>query len=128
MPLTMQNRTKKKQLKKPSKKSLVDSKEYQVVVKWSKEDECFLAEVPALYGCITHGQTAEEALKNGQEAAHLWIDDAIKHGDPIPTPLHPMSGKMTLRLPKSLHQKIAQIAERDGVSINQWIVTKLASG
>jgi predicted HicB family RNase H-like nuclease len=51
----------------------------------------------------------------------------MRNGDVIPKPARQMSGKLTLRMPRSLHESVAEAAERDGVSINQWIVTKLAN-
>ena len=60
-------------------------------------------------------------------AISLWIEDALRRGDPLPRPIARLSGKMTLRLPASLHASIADAAERDGVSLNQWIVMTLAS-
>ncbi len=56
----------------------------------------------------------------------LWLQDARAHGDSIPKPTHQYSGKMSLRMPASLHRKIAEEAERQGVSINQWVLYKLA--
>jgi len=35
-------------------------------------------------------------------------------------------GALSLRLPESLHQKLGEIAARDGVSINQWISSAVA--
>jgi antitoxin HicB len=104
-----------------------DAREFQLVVRWSDEDRCFLAWAPALPGCITHGETPEAAARSGLEAMALWIEDADRRGDPLPRPVRRLSGKMTLRLPTSMHASIADAAERDGVSLNQWIVTKLAS-
>ena len=120
----MPSPTKKSKLKKRSKRPSAD--DYQIVVRWSEEDECFLAYAPALEGCLTHGDTPEDALKEGRIAAQLWLDSAYKHTHPIPKPTGSYSGRMTLRMPVSLHRRIAEEAEREGVSINQWVVIKLA--
>lgn len=48
------------------------------------EDGVFVAEVPALPGCITQGSTRKEALANVQEAMELYIESLEAHGDPIP--------------------------------------------
>jgi predicted RNase H-like HicB family nuclease len=45
------------------------------VVVTEDEDGWFLAEVPALRGCLTQGQTRAEALENIKEAILLCIDD-----------------------------------------------------
>ena len=48
------------------------------------EDGIFVAEVPALPGCISQGSTRKEALENAQEAMELYIESLEAHGDPIP--------------------------------------------
>lgn len=48
------------------------------------EDGVFVAEVPALPGCITQGATRKEALANAREAIELYIESLEAHGDPIP--------------------------------------------
>jgi predicted RNase H-like HicB family nuclease len=59
---------------------------YEIIIYWSNEDEAFIAEVPELPGCMAHGATPENALKNAKEAIQLWIDTAKEFGDPIPEP------------------------------------------
>ena len=59
---------------------------YGITLYWSNEDDAFVAEVPALPGCMAHGDTQEVALKNINQAIALWIDTAKEFGDPIPKP------------------------------------------
>jgi predicted RNase H-like HicB family nuclease len=59
---------------------------YEIILYWSNEDGVFVAEVPELPGCMAHGNTHEDALRNVKEAIQLWIDTAKEHGDPIPEP------------------------------------------
>jgi len=59
---------------------------YETIIFWSKEDACFVVNVPELPGCMAHGATPKEALANAQEAIQLWLDTAIEFGDPIPEP------------------------------------------
>ena len=59
---------------------------YEIIIYWSKEDNAFIAEVPELPGCMAHGNTYEEALKNIKDAIILWLDTAKEFGDPIPEP------------------------------------------
>ncbi|MFQ3577664.1 MAG: type II toxin-antitoxin system HicB family antitoxin [Verrucomicrobiia bacterium] len=58
--------------------------QYATKIYWSEEDGAFVAEVPALDGCLAHGETYEEAVSNIQEAMKLWLESAEKHNDPIP--------------------------------------------
>jgi predicted RNase H-like HicB family nuclease len=48
------------------------------------EDGMFVAEVPALPGCISQGRTREEALQNTQEAITAYLESLEAHGEPIP--------------------------------------------
>lgn len=44
----------------------------------------FTATVPSLPGCISEGDTVEEALKNIQEAVELFLESMREHGEEIP--------------------------------------------
>ena len=57
-----------------------------MILYWSYEDNVFIAEVPELPGCMAHGKTREQALKNVNQAIELWIDTAKEFGDRIPEP------------------------------------------
>ena len=59
---------------------------YEIIIYWSSEDEAFIAEVPELPGCMAHGKTPEDALKNVKDAIQLWIDTAREFGDSVPEP------------------------------------------
>lgn len=49
--------------------------------------EGYIAEVAELPGCLTAGETPQEALSNLEEALLGWLESALAHGDPIPEPL-----------------------------------------
>ena len=49
-----------------------------------ESDGGYVATVPALPGCVSQGDTRDEALKNIEEAAELYIEDVIATGDPLP--------------------------------------------
>lgn len=59
---------------------------YEIIIFWSKEDDAFVAEVPELPGCMAHGKTQEEALKNAKDAIGLWIETAKEFDDIVPEP------------------------------------------
>ena len=92
--------------------------------------EGFLVEVMELPGCMTDGLTEAEALANVPEAMAAWLETALLDGAPIPAPFpeRTYSGKVIVRMASSLHERLAQQAEREGVSLNQWLVTLLAQG
>ncbi len=105
-------------------------REYPLQVRPLSEDEGggFLASVPDLPGCMGDGKTQSAAIKDAQAAIVSWVKAAEKFGDPIPEPnrLESYSGKFVTRLPKSLHMMLADMARREGVSLNQLVLTKLA--
>lgn len=88
----------------------------------------FVAEIPDLPGCITQGDTMDEALSFIKEAKALWLETAIDRGVSIQEPkqLDGYSGKFLMRVPKSLHAKLARQASEEGVSLNQYVVSLLS--
>lgn len=56
---------------------------YTVILE-REPDGGFVATVPVLPGCVSQGDTREEALKNIREAAELYVEDCIAAGDPVP--------------------------------------------
>lgn len=59
---------------------------YEVVIWWSKEDDCYLAEVPELPGCMADGDTLQEAAAAAEESMKLWIEVNQERGVEIPEP------------------------------------------
>lgn len=59
---------------------------YEIVITWSDDDEAFIAEVPALPGCVSDGATCAEAVANAEDAARAWIETALSLGRDIPAP------------------------------------------
>jgi antitoxin HicB len=88
----------------------------------------WIAEVPELPGCKSHGSSVEEAVKSVEEAKRDWILDSLKEGEIVPTPIEreSYSGRMLVRMSRSLHRSLALIAESERLSLNQLIVTILA--
>ena len=59
---------------------------YSINIQWSDEDQVYIATVPELPGCKTHGKTYEEALKQAKDAIEGWIEFAKELGRAIPPP------------------------------------------
>ena len=55
------------------------------VVLEQEPDKGFVASVPALPGCVSQGDTREDALQNIREAIELYVEDCRESGDPIPS-------------------------------------------
>jgi len=88
----------------------------------------YIAEVVEFKGCKTHGNTEKEALENLKDAMKMWIETSIEDSLPIPIPENckEYSGNFNVRLPRTMHAKLVMQAKREGVSLNQYILYKLA--
>jgi len=101
---------------------------YRMEVRGNPE-EGYLATAPELPGCVTAGETPEEALRLLRDAMATWLEATIAAGDPVPEPDEDRhSGRMLLRMPKWLHARLAEQARHEEVSINQLAVALLAEG
>jgi predicted RNase H-like HicB family nuclease len=60
---------------------------YEIVIYWSKEDGCFLAEVPEIPKLITDGSTRSQALANAEEMIASYLATAKEAGWQVPQPL-----------------------------------------
>lgn len=89
----------------------------------------FTASIQEFPGLVAEGDTAEEALRNLDEAAESWISVAVANGREIREPIEfdGYSGKIALRIPRSLHQQVAELAELEGVSINQILTLAITN-
>ena len=61
---------------------------YDIVISWSEGDDCFVAEVPDLPGCMADGANYQEAAANAEVAIREWIDTALELGRNVPKPRH----------------------------------------
>jgi antitoxin HicB len=93
------------------------------------EEGGYLAEVLELPGCITEGDTLEEAYQNLEDAMAGWIETSLEDNRPIPEPVgdKEFSGHFPLRMSTELHRAAALRAMQEGVSLNQWIVGAIAA-
>ena len=57
---------------------------YTVVLE-EEPDGGYVATVPALPGCVSQGDSRDEALVNIREAIELYVEDCQAAGDPVPT-------------------------------------------
>jgi predicted RNase H-like HicB family nuclease len=111
---------------------LTEASRYPANVFWSAEDEGYIAIAPDLPGCSAFGTTQQEALTELQDAIAAWIEAARAAGNAVPPPSRPAeeancSGKVLVRMPKSLHAGLAKQAKQEEVSLNQHIASLLTS-
>ena len=91
-------------------------------------DDYWIAEILDLPGCVSDGSTPDEAVENLEEAKYLWIETQIEDGLEVPEPTQTSgySGKFLVRLPRTLHRRLAEQAKRENVSLNQCVVNMLS--
>jgi antitoxin HicB len=104
---------------------------YPISIFWSEEDAGFIAEAPDLPGCSAWGATESDAARELQDAIAAWVQAAQAAGKTVPVPqvvqpLEAYSGKFLVRVPRSLHARLARRAAQEGVSLNQFLTGVLA--
>jgi predicted HicB family RNase H-like nuclease len=94
------------------------------------EDGGYVVVFSDLPGSLTQADDLAELAVMAADAKAAWITTEYERGGDIPLPSYPQeySGKFNLRLPKSLHRRLAEGAARDEVSLNQYVVGLLSEG
>jgi len=94
----------------------------------AEEGGGYLIEFPDLPGCMSDGETVDEAIANGEDAKRCWIEAMREAGRPVPPPsVEPKvtAGNGSCAPP---NRRLAERAKREGVSLNTLAVTLLAEG
>lgn len=89
----------------------------------------FEARVRELPDLAEYADTAAEAYELAVDAITTTTEVLAERGRSMPAPQEPVddwSGRITLRLPKSLHRTLSETAETEGNSLNQYIVNVLS--
>lgn len=102
---------------------------YRVILHPSPEGG-YAVSIPDLPGCISQGETAEEAMANIGDAKKCWLESALEDNIEIPEPTAMFSadysGKFSVRVPKSLHKALVEKAKTENVSLNQLVIYHLS--
>lgn len=88
----------------------------------------FIVSFPDLPGCISAGETLQNAVENAEDAKKAWLEAALEDGYPIfePGAEHQYSGQFKLRIPKSLHRQLFEHSRQEGISMNQYCLYLLS--
>ena len=94
------------------------------------ENGGFVVSYPDLQGCLSVGDTLEEAIRMGEDARRAWTEAALEDGFSIPEPkrIEDCPDNYKMHLPRSLYRLLATNAAREGVSMNQYCVYLLSLG
>ncbi len=97
-------------------------------IKYWNDDDGFFIEIPDLPGCMTFCEEFGQINEMAEDAKKSWISSRLEKGLEIPEPRNEedFSGKILLRLAKSLHRTLSNQAKREGVSLNQHILGLLS--
>jgi predicted RNase H-like HicB family nuclease len=100
---------------------------YEVDIYWSAEDGVYVAKVPELPGCMTHGTTRAQAAKNAEEAITLYIQTLTDRGIKAPVPLadRSFSGNFPVRTDPQTHRDLMIKAQMEKKSLNEYVIEKL---
>lgn len=105
---------------------------YPFVVRPDIHDGGFIVKFPDLQYCTGTGNTIQEAIDDAMFAKSEWIKAAYENNINIPEPSSQIeeeyNGRISLRIPKSLHKMIAEMAKREGVSANQFLSHLISMG
>lgn len=105
-------------------------KEYPYIVKPVEQEEYgvnYVVEYLDFPGITGGGDSQEEAVRIANEALDMYMESLESEGKEIPIPTDfNATGRVTLRLPKSMHIRVIQMAEREGVSLNTYIIDALS--
>lgn len=101
---------------------------YRLEILPDPDEGGYVARYPDLPGCITVGCSMEEAAKNAEDAKKEWLTAVLESGVEIAEPASPngYSGQFKLRIPKSLHRRLAEHSKEEGGSMNQYCVYLLS--
>ena len=100
---------------------------YQFTVRPLSKDEGggYLLEYPDIPGCMSDGETVEEAIANGREALRDCNEVFKESGRKLPK-LSVEAAQWRQRLPRTLYLKLTKQAESEGVSINSFVTAIIA--
>jgi antitoxin HicB len=89
----------------------------------------WIATVEELPGCEAHGATPESAAAAMTDAVERWVREARAAGREVPPPgaAAAHSGKLLVRMPRSLHAELVRASDREGTSLNAYIVAALSA-
>ena len=97
---------------------------YSINIVWSDEDGGYIATVPEFNNLSAFGETYEKALKEAKVAINAYIEAHKSEKIPLPDfrKVSNYSGQIRLRMPKDLHYKLTAESEKQGVSLNHFMV------
>jgi predicted HicB family RNase H-like nuclease len=109
---------------------MIDPSNYNITIRKGCFDGelCFEARVAELPDVAEYADSFEEAYALIIDTLEVTAEIFKSQGKQMPPPIiaaDEFSGRVTLRLAKSLHRSLAQASEKEGVSLNQHLTNIL---
>ena len=109
----------------------MNAQDYGITIRRVIEEgeACFEARVRELPDVVEYADSHEEAYELAIDTIETTEEALKENGRAMPQPLAPaddFSGRITLRVPRTLHRALVSLAEDEGVSLNQQIVAVLS--
>ena len=101
--------------------------DYRIAIRplLKEEGRGYLVEYPEIPGCMSDGETIEEAIANGRAALRDCLDVFKESGRKTPK-LGVEAAQWRQRLPRTLYLTLTEQAKSEGVSINSLVTAMIA--
>lgn len=101
---------------------------YTYRVEWSEEDQLHIARCLEFPSLVAHGNTIEGALKEIEKVVEKVVVWMQEENEEIPESfgLKKYKGNLTLRVPAEVHRNLSIRSAEEGVSVNQYILSKIS--
>jgi predicted RNase H-like HicB family nuclease len=103
---------------------------YRIEVIKDAGGEGYTFRCPELPGCLSCADAIEEGMAMIEDAKREWFMACIEDNMLIPEPskLDDYSGQFKLRIPRTLHRRLAERSQQEGISMNQYCLYLLSDG
>ena len=104
------------------------TEKYTYRVEWSEEDNTHIARCLEFPFLMAHGDTIENAFKEIKDVVQDTIEWIKEENERFPEPfgMKRYRGNLTLRVPAEVHRKLVIKSAEEGVSVNQYILSKIS--
>lgn len=101
---------------------------YTYRVEWSEENQLHIARCLEFPSLVAHGNTIEDALKEIEKVVEEVVVWMQEENEEIPESfgLKKYKGNLTLRVPAEVHRNLSIRSAEEGVSVNQYILSKIS--
>ena len=106
-----------------------NTEKYTYRIEWLEDDQCHVARCLEFPSLSAHGDTTEDALREITYVVAESVKWMLEEGEAVPEPLglKKFKGHLTLRIPPEKHRDLAIRCAEEGISLNRFILSRLAT-